>query len=213
MIHPLPKELYDRAPQKDREQIDKVHEAMQVYFTIMSARLLIRNEMSPIHRIYLESWYGIASVDDIPNGTLNDPHYFPVRSLLKKGAQLMPTEHPVFDFLRHFYHKLYTEIMSDKECEGVSGIGEFRFPKSEILEMVREVFIDKGDEFSRDLEELCSGEETFDPLKVRDKYIARNINRTLIDGESGVLMIGQAHKVDQHLREMGSDIEISHLRV
>jgi len=47
-----------------------------------------------------------------------------------------------------------------------------------------------------------------DLLRKRDKYIARNIDKTLKEGETGILFIGGAHRVED---ELPSSISVEHL--
>jgi len=59
-----------------------------------------------------------------------------------------------------------------------------------------------GKEEQNELEELegfIAEEDIIDPIRLRDKYIAYQIDRTLRPGENGVLFLGLSHYADRYL--------------
>ena len=224
VAHPIYEGLFKGASFELKSQVHHFNEGLEDYFSRIAVLLGVTvGSGDPIHKIYLESWDGSRSIDDIMNGKLKSPVYKPVRFLMKDTLgkylqmeiprpQLMPTEHPVFVLIINLLMEVYgADPKRFNGAEDFLGrIGNLRV--EEVLEMVDGISIN-GHDCRRDLEVLCSGEEIFDRIKIADRDIARRINDTLLDNERGALIIGSDHKIDKKLQEMGSDIQISYLRV
>lgn len=154
--------------------------------------LVREHSASPIHKIYLDSYRRSARKSKVPKR--HNTEWIPYRMSLSAGSRLMPTEH---DTCMIANEVLYRANIPELDTKTVLSVFRQFYKNSPYLYRV--------------LRNLCKDEEKFDILRLRDKYIARNIDRTLREGERAALLIGEFHKVDSVLHEIGSDIAISYL--
>lgn len=107
-------------------------------------------------------------------------NYQIVLDLIERGAKLMKTEDKELVLKEYRYWKLYTELL---ELQKKLGRGFERVLGKEEKKKVREFKRIDKDSLIRD----------------RDTYIANRINKTLKDGEVGVLFIGVQHNIIPNL--------------
>jgi hypothetical protein len=145
-----------------------------------------------LHRIYVDGYtqrlvdagyvHKLSKEGDIVDKTVED--------LMKKGAVLMPTEHPQLMILPN------SKELREKDLNLVLRV---------FKEHMRESNFAIVEEFSR-------GEMYYNPVKFRDNYIAKRIETTLKNGERGILFMGYGHSVDEALKRNKSDIKITRFK-
>lgn len=110
--------------------------------------------------------------------------------LVKRGARLMKTEDIDLVFKEARFVKLLEEL--------------YTTPRATLLDLRRYLISGKlppeYKELAEKLKEFKELEATqLERMESRDKYIADRINKTLKDGETGLLLIGAAHEVEPYL--------------
>lgn len=195
--------------EKEKEAINKYHESLIPYYDIIIRRLSKISVSTSIHKVYVEGITDSDIEDTLKKEVKKCSIYWPVSALVKGGAKLMPTENTAIREIERFIFKAFpTRFQEVFDLLETTQINQHLPTFKETLKCIYRKSYKKMNE---DLEDLCQGEKFFDTVRLRDKYIADNINKTLKDDENGVLIIGEAHKVDQCLKEIDSKIQIFYL--
>jgi len=122
--------------------------------------------------------------------------HMPIRALVSQGVELMVTEHPaarlIKDVLMHI-----TRSARETHVILYSGL------KGQTLDTAWEIF---GGGYFGDRPELFwgffDGCSSFDFMAARENWIGRNIEKTLGDGERGILFLGVNHGTVNIAREL-----------
>jgi hypothetical protein len=196
MIHMLPLPFRHKLNADNKRYCAEYHAPLRQYNELVADYLIEKSKEEPIHRCYIESHYG----GQLPKRVMKENMLWIARKLQYNGTAIMPTEHVIFALINQLMASLpiegYNRMMS--ACQ--------KMKIKDALPMFKEVFGSELPEAYAQLEDVCKGEKTFNITRLRDKQMALNIEDSLEENESGVLLTGDKHNVDALLKELGSDI-------
>ena len=202
LVHNLPEGiLFSPSPEQLREEAE-LRSNLVPYMVSITAKLRDVAAQRPINKIYLD---GMDTPFEITAELIQkNPVYIPLVSLLKKGARLIPTEDPVL---------LLVQDMILREAINQGREPQYNSPREFLDGDIGQILKMLKPGFYYTVEMACESEEKFDIIRLRDKHVAKTIDDTLLEDEHGVLFMGKVHKVDERLKERGSNIQIGYVDV
>ncbi len=204
MMHALSEEMVERG--RDTDEISRIkafNSALCPYNEELARDVLEVAKDSPINKVYCESVTNSNQFDEKPD---KKSMFWPAYVLIEEtGAKLMETEHVLLYRFADMVAEAFVEN-GEKYQKGLISLGKERAARG-FLEFLEFWPFDK-DVDRENLIKDCRGEEHSNFWRIIDKYDAWNINRTLGEDEQGVLFTGGRHKVDELLKELGSDIDV-----
>ena len=202
ITHTLPEIYQPFAPPDIRRIATRLYHSLVPKYAAVLSELRKFAGKGQIHKVYLDGLY--APLDFNPKLITIDPIYLILLGLVNSGAQVMPTEHPALIAVKHML-----DIHAMQYGREIRYKSPGDFLKSDIGLAIKVLRPD----FYYALERACDGEKNFNINRLRDRHVARNIEDTLLDRETGALLIGGRHEVDKRLKDLGSDIQVEIVNV
>lgn len=180
MPEPFLKELDSRK----RRGLEFFSGLLNMKHATLTLNVLDMHQKNPFKKIYVEGYHEFKKIND---GLRNAEEIVnkPVKALIEKGAELKMTEHLGFSLMLDMSSKIYGGYFK--------AIKAFEEKKQIPINYMKKKLLDGSNPFLNIIEEFFDGLEYFDFHAARENWIGRNINKSLKEGERGILFLGRKH--------------------
>lgn len=184
MLHDISPEALEELDVNTRKEAEQKSLVLKTLYPYVTELVIIEHKQHPFSRVYFEGFDGYyKNHEEILSEKL--VCLDPLRSLVKRGCKFEQTEHPGFNLLLYAYIRKLGGYQKAIEHLNLDAKGK---TVGEFIRGAHEYFDDL------DLvQEFMDGEYIFNFGYLREKWIGRNIERTLKNHERGVLFLGRIH--------------------
>jgi len=184
--------LHDAAPETledldigTRKKAEGNNEILKNIYSLVTDWVISEHVYQPFSHVYFEGYDGYyQNHQEILNENIFCLN--PLRELVRVGCRFELTEHPGFNLLLVSYNRKLRGVGKAIEYLNLHAKGK---DIEGIMRDAREYSDNPGL-----VQEFLDGEEVFDFGAIREKWIGRNIEKTLKENERGILFLGRNHK-------------------